>query len=158
MLGVTSGAPAVDILVAVAAGLTALGVIWRKGLQPIWRKGLQPIIRAAQKVNEALPVIVSIAEEFRPNGGGYGGGSLHDIITKMAADGEVLSEYAHAAKHETVNRLVALQGWQDIHGERLDRFVEETKTRFEELGAEVTTVKDDLAVVMTIIDRRDEPR
>lgn len=141
-----TGIPVVDVLVIVAVGLTAVGVIWRQFLRPI--------IRAAQKVNETLPTLMTIAEEFTPNGGS----SLHDIISKMAADAEVLGTYAHSAKHETVNRLAVLQGDQVLQGERLDGFIEETKTRFEELGAEVTSVKSDVGHVMTIIDRRGEPR
>lgn len=131
----TSGIPAVDVLVAVAAAITALGVIWKKGLRPI--------IRAAQRTEEALPVILSIAEEFKANGGS----SLRDSIDTIAREGEALSAYAHGFKHDFANRLAVVAGHQELLTERVDA-----------LSVEVRAVKDDVAEVKTIVDSRKEPR
>lgn len=131
----TSGVPAVDILVATAAGITALGVIWRKALRPI--------IRAARRTEETLPVILSIAEEFKANGGS----SLRDSIDTIAREGAALSEYAHGFKHDFANKLTVVAGHQELLTERVDALAEA-----------VETVKGQVAEVKQMVDRRGDTR
>lgn len=132
----------VDVLIVAAAVLTALGVIWRKGLRPI--------IHAARRAEETLPVILSIAEQFKANGGS----SLRDTLEQLGRDANELSQYAHGFRHEFVNKFTVLEGNQLLQAERLAA-----------LGAEVSEIKDDLAgvkndvgEVKTMVDRREEPR
>lgn len=131
----TTGVPAIDVVVAVAAVLTALGVIWRKGLRPI--------IHAAQRAEEALPILLSIAEEFRANGGS----SLKDALTELARDAKTLSDYAHGFRHEFVNKFAVLEGNHLLLAEKVDG-----------LSDEVAGVKTDVAEVKHIVDRREDPR
>lgn len=131
-----TGNPAVDWLIYIAAGVTAIGVIWRKFLGPI--------VYAARKAEEALPVIMDIAQEFRSNGGS----SLRDIIEDLRADASILSDYAHNTKHDTVNRLTVVAGHQDLLMEE----VAEIKT-------DVAAMKEDLNAVKIIVDPlRGEPQ
>ncbi|MDF1596935.1 MAG: hypothetical protein P1T08_12725 [Acidimicrobiia bacterium] len=75
-------------LAAGAAFLAVLGLAWQKGVIPAWR-GLRALVHAAdllagiaahtRDLPEALPVLMSIAEEFTPNGGL----TLVDRITRL---------------------------------------------------------------------------
>lgn len=124
----STGIPAVDIIVGIAAALTALGVIWRKGLRPI--------INAAHRTEEALPVILDIAREFRGNNGS----TLRDVIDHIAQEGAELNAYAHGFKHDFVNKLMVIDGRLELVEEKVDVFI------------------SDLAEVRKIVDRREEPR
>ncbi len=125
---VLTGNSVVDAILIGAAVLGSLGVIWQKFIHPI--------MRAAGKVNDTLPVLVQIADEFRPNNGH----SLHDVITQMRDDGRTLTAYAHDAKHQTVNRLIVVECKQALLAEQVDG------------------LKQDVAGIMAILDRRSEPR
>lgn len=59
---------------AVAAGIYGLYLIWTYGLCPVWRT-----MMAINHFAEALPVLLEIADEFKPNGGG----SLRDQIDEI---------------------------------------------------------------------------
>ena len=67
---------------AIAACTTAvigsLAVVWQKLLRPVLR-GIKGLVAIAAKVEDALPVLVQIAEQFRPNGGN----SLRDVINRI---------------------------------------------------------------------------
>lgn len=49
------------ILTGTAAGLTALGVVWRKAIRPA--------ARVIYLAGESFPVLLDIAKEFKPNQG-----------------------------------------------------------------------------------------
>lgn len=86
MLGaVTTGSTVVDVLVAVAAALTALSVIWAKALHPM--------VKLATLFNDIAPVIIDIGVEFR---GAEGKSTLRGIL------------------HDTNSRLTALSAWSEI--------------------------------------------
>lgn len=63
-----------QVLAAAAAFLVAVGVIWRKGVRPLLR-GLETLTHLA----DALPILLQIADEMRPNAGR----SLRDAIDRM---------------------------------------------------------------------------
>lgn len=62
----------------IAAALIAVGVIWAKGVRPIMRF-IRAIVRAADALEEAIPTLREIADEFKPNAGR----SLADVIHRM---------------------------------------------------------------------------
>lgn len=71
-----------------AAALTALGVIWRKGIKPAVRfisrlvhiaDALIEVTPHLRRLPDTLPVLTEIAMEFRPNGGA----SLRDSINRI---------------------------------------------------------------------------
>ena len=62
----------------IAAALIGLGVIWAKGVRPIMRF-IRATVRAADALEEAIPTLREIAEEFKPNDGR----SLVDVIHRM---------------------------------------------------------------------------
>ncbi len=62
----------------IAAGLIAVGVIWHKGVRPIMRF-IRATVRAADALEEAIPTLREIADEFKPNKGR----SLVDVIHRM---------------------------------------------------------------------------
>jgi hypothetical protein len=63
--------PVIEIIVGVAAAVSALGTIYRKGVRPV--------IRAAKAIDEIVPTLTEIAYEFRPNSGK----SLRDTIDRI---------------------------------------------------------------------------
>lgn len=89
VLGITH--PAVEVVAVlgiVAAGLTALGVIVQKGIRPFWRfsrrlfgivEDFYEVAPLLDELPEAIPVLLNIAEEFRPNGGL----SLRDAVNRI---------------------------------------------------------------------------
>lgn len=129
-----TGVPIVDVLIMTAAVLTALGVIWTKALRPI--------IHAAKRTEETLPVVLAIAREFEKNGGS----SLKDTIDSLSASAQELYEYTHGFKHDFVNWRTVLIGKQDLLEEKVD-----------ELSGEVSTIKQDVAQVKSIVDRQEHP-
>ncbi len=70
--------PMMTNVALIAAGLIAIGVIWAKGLRPIMRF-IRAIVRAADALEEAIPTLREIADEFKPNDGR----SLVDVIHRM---------------------------------------------------------------------------
>ena len=62
----------------IAAALIGLGVIWAKGVRPIMRF-IRATVRAADALEEAIPTLREIADEFKPNDGK----SLVDVIRRM---------------------------------------------------------------------------
>lgn len=140
----SSGVPAIDVIVAIAAGVTAIGVIWRKALRPI--------IHAAHRAEEALPVVLNIAQEFQANGGS----SLRDTIENMAADNKeelaVLSEYTHTSKHALENKLAVFAMKQDL----LTENVAGLGAGLSEVKSELEAVKSEVAEVKEIVGRSQE--
>lgn len=75
-------------LAALATVLVAFGIVFRKGIVPLWR-GLVALVHAVETLDaiagytaalpDALPVLMDIAEEFKPNGGS----SLVDRIDRL---------------------------------------------------------------------------
>ncbi len=81
-----------DIVIAAAAFVTAVGLLWRKTVRPFWR--------AINEIAEALPVLHDIAAEFRPNHGQ----SLRDTVNeiqKVAYEARALAQEAVNATHAT---------------------------------------------------------
>jgi hypothetical protein len=66
-----------DALVGIAAGLVALGIIWRYIVRPAWR-AVANGIKTAARVEKA---VVTIEAEFKPNGGS----SLRDAVNRIEA-------------------------------------------------------------------------
>ena len=50
-----------------AAAIIGLRTIWQKGALPVGR-GIRRIVHALDVLDDALPVWIEIADEFRPNG------------------------------------------------------------------------------------------
>jgi predicted glycoside hydrolase/deacetylase ChbG (UPF0249 family) len=137
-----TGIPAVDWLVVAAVAITAVGVIWRKLLRPV--------VHVFHQAEEVLPVILSIAKEFKANNGS----SLRDTLEALAKDAKELSQYAHGFKHDFVNRLTVLDGRQELLADKVDTLGTEVALVKGELG----TVKDDVQEVRAIVDSRRHPR
>ncbi len=74
----------------IAAGLIAIGVIWHKGVRPIMRF-IRATVRAADALEQAVPTLREIADEFKPNSGL----SLVDVIHRM--DNNIHTNAANAA-------------------------------------------------------------
>lgn len=51
----------------------------------LWRKQVRPMLRAIVRMDDAIPVLLGIADQFRPNAGH----SLHDRLTRI--EGQVSS-------------------------------------------------------------------
>jgi hypothetical protein len=62
----------------IGAILLSLGVVWTRGIRPVFRF-VAATVRAADALEEAVPVLKEIAEEFKPNHGT----SLKDTIQRM---------------------------------------------------------------------------
>lgn len=130
----SSGVPVIDVIVVIAAGITAIGVIWRQVLKPA--------NRIAHRVEEVLPVVMNIDT------------TLDNIAADSKEELRVLSEYTHNSKHALDGRLDALSMSQQYFTEQLAGFgaeLSEVKTGLEDVRSEVAEVKQ-------IVDRREEPR
>ena len=62
----------------IAVAIIGIGVIWHKGVRPIMRF-IRATVRAADALEEAIPTLREIADEFKPNAGR----SLVDVIHRM---------------------------------------------------------------------------
>lgn len=65
-------------LVAAAAALTATGVIWRKAVRPLIG-ALRAFVDGTERLSGALPTLIEIGEQFRPDSGS----TLYDIIGEI---------------------------------------------------------------------------
>ncbi len=115
MLAAVKGQRWADVLILTAAVVTALGVLWRKVLQPMGR-GAQTVER--------------IYAEFRPNGGG----SMRDSVDRtevevasLRAELETvrsklaeLHDYAHQWKHDQSGLIAGLTVRDEAITRRLD--------------------------------------
>ena len=72
------------VLLAVSAGLLAWLVVWQKGIVPVYRT-TKRLVRGIDRIADATPVLISIAEEFQPNGGH----SLRDAVDGKADKADV---------------------------------------------------------------------
>ena len=54
-------------------------VVFLLGLGRVWAKNVRPIIRAVVRIDEAVPVLLDIAAEFKPNSGS----TLHDRLVRI---------------------------------------------------------------------------
>ncbi len=117
------GAPHwVEVLVIVAAALGALAVIWRKGLLPVVK-----FFRAVDRIAEAMPVLIEIADEFKPNGGASLRDSFDRIEVSMV-EGRAVAVEERAAMTTSLERIgrqldehLALPSWASERGEVLPR-------------------------------------
>lgn len=90
--------PTVQFFVGIAAGLTALGVIWRQAIRPAIRGGKR-IAHGIGVVADAAPVLLAIAQDYSTNGGS----SLRDSqdrIEATLADRVAIFDRIEAAQHE----------------------------------------------------------
>jgi hypothetical protein len=74
----------VNAFFVVVIGIAAFIVAW----QTIWKRFLVPLARFVKgviRIADATPVLVQIAEEFRPNGGGTVRDTVDRIETKVGA-------------------------------------------------------------------------
>lgn len=62
----------------IAGAVTGLGVIWKRGVKPVLRF-IRATVHAADALDETLPVLREIAEEFKPNHGT----SLKDVVERL---------------------------------------------------------------------------
>lgn len=110
-----------QIMLWVAAGLTALGVIFYKGIRPVSRfitetEQTVPILREiTEKLNDPklIDVIVAIAKEFQSNSGT----SLRDVINRI--------ETAAVEAKKVTDRLTATidSSFQDRDRDQMARLV-----------------------------------
>ena len=70
-------------LVTVAAGITAVGVIWRKAIRPLMCAA-RAFAEGTERLTGALPTLLEMSEQFRPDSGT----SLYDIIGSIRDAGE----------------------------------------------------------------------
>lgn len=100
MLAALTGTVWLDCLIGSAAGLTALGTIWRKGLRPF--------LHACRTIADYGATLTEIAQEFKPNHGT----SLKDQMT--ATQNAVADTRAVVDRH---------MGEAIAHNKRLEDFV-----------------------------------
>lgn len=101
--------PVVSVPAAVAAALVAYGIIYRKGIKPLLH-----FFHAIGRIADATPILVTMAEEFHPNGGG----SLRDIVDRIEAKVDEAVVVAETTKTHLDARLeehLRLPAW---HRER----------------------------------------
>lgn len=111
VIGAVTSLWQVDVLVAVAAGLTAVTVIWRKAIAPV--------VRAAALVAETAPTLVAIGQEFRADGNGSLRSAVDRIEGKADKAAVAAAEAARAAlvavtvsnntREEVTARLVRIE-------------------------------------------------
>jgi hypothetical protein len=132
--------PWVDGIVTGAAILTALGVIWRQAFRPVWR-GLR-------RIEEAVPILLAITEQFEPNGGN----SLRDTVDRIEArlvDGkaqmdsqgkklDALHKYSHDARHERISQIEGLRKFD----EAINRKVDTLAAKLEPVPDQVTDIQE----------------
>lgn len=75
----------IDWVIAAAALLTALTVIWRKFVRPL--------VHAANLIADAAPVLLAIAAEFQPNHGT----SLRDVVNRIEEKADTAATLAGTA-------------------------------------------------------------
>jgi hypothetical protein len=94
----------VEALGATAASIVAVGVIWQKGVRPMWR-AKKAVSRAIHAIEQAGPVLLAIAEEFKPDHGE----SLRDRIDSIDHKADIAATAALEAKDlaDDATRLVA---------------------------------------------------
>jgi hypothetical protein len=131
--------PWVDGIVMGAAVLTALGVIWRQAFRPVWR-GLR-------RLEEAVPIMLAITEQFETNGGS----SLRDTVDRIEArlvDGKAqideqgrqiseLHQYSHNARHERIGQMEGLR----LFAEATNRKVDDLAAKLEPVPDQVTDIQ-----------------
>jgi hypothetical protein len=95
------------VIIGIAAFIVAWQTIWKRFLVPLFMFG-----RGVIRIADATPILVQIAEEFRPNGGG----SVRDVVdrieTKVDNAAQLVREATDswAADRESVlRRLVVVE-------------------------------------------------
>jgi hypothetical protein len=88
-------------IVASAAAVAALGVLWRSVVRPA-----RTIARIYVGVEEALPILREVVEQVRNDHGS----SLRDHIERTEERIEALETYVHEQSHRTLNHLAVLRG------------------------------------------------
>lgn len=107
--------PVVAIPAAVAALLIAYSVIWRKGIIPIYH-----FFQDVKRIAVATPILVEIAEEFRPNGGN----SLRDVVERIESkvdDAVVVAETTKTTVDERWEEHLRLPAWNTERDDVLHR-------------------------------------
>lgn len=79
-----------------SAALIGLGVVWNKGIFPML-KFVRATVRAADALEETLPILREVAADFRPNDGR----SLGDTVRRM--DRNIATNFKNVA---TIYRAV----------------------------------------------------
>lgn len=82
MTGITE----VDVIIIIAAVLTAVGVIWRKAIRPV--------VKAAALFMATAPTLVEIAQEFKDDGNG----SLRSVVNRIESKADKAAALAAEAK------------------------------------------------------------
>lgn len=98
-----------DYIIIGAAVLTALGVVWRYVAAPLWRTG--------RLVEEAVPVLLSIAKEFERDGGNTlkdDINALGDRIRTMEDEQTAFQTYVHRRFHDLLNLMQVLRHSMDL--------------------------------------------
>lgn len=114
-------------LVAVAAIITALGVIWLKAVKPGWRK-FRAGVHMVQRVTQAADRLLAFAEEqLRSNGGS----TFKDQIDRI--DAVTLG-----------NRKSAEEHWRKLD-QRLSEVAQLVEARHGEVTARLSTIEKHLA-------------
>jgi hypothetical protein len=140
----------IEILVIVAA---ALGAVWT-----IWKKGVQPTVgffRAVERIAEATPTLVTIAEEFNPNGGGSLRDAVDRIETKVdqaAAKVEEAAEMTFAHRATLDQMAMRLEGHLSLPAWNQER--EEVLAR---LGALVERQAFMISAIIDVLRMTDSP-
>lgn len=107
--------PVVSIPAAIAALLIAYGVIWRKGLVPIYH-----FFQDVKRIAVATPILVEIAEEFRPNGGN----SLRDVVERIESkvdDAVIVAETTKTTLEDRWEEHLTLPAWHQERDDVLSR-------------------------------------
>lgn len=95
--------PGVQLLLATAAVITAVGVIWRKAIKPVVRG-----------VQEVMVYVAAIHAEFQPNGGE----STRDRLDRIEINQETTVHAVHRleARVSNLEFIVGVRREEIIHG------------------------------------------
>jgi uncharacterized alpha-E superfamily protein len=85
-----------EVLAWIAGGLTAVGIIWSKGIIPAaaW---IRRTVERGKNLARIIDTLADIAAQFRPNGGN----SLHDNIASIKVDVAQVKRDTEALKQDT---------------------------------------------------------
>ena len=97
----------------VTGAIVALGAI----IGFFWRKIVKPLAR----IEHAMPILLEIADEFKPNGGG----SLRDTVNRIET---ASTTAAHKAEH-VATALATHDAWERSERRRQHRRTDDTTTK-----------------------------
>ena len=141
-----------DLVIAAAAVVGALGVLWKKVLKPIVHG-----FAAAEKV---VPVLLTIAAEFAPNGGSSLKDSLdrievrltqgRDQIVELVSGQVVLAQGQATMKAELAGQTVKLDTLHDYAHDTNHQ----TKTTLEQMAVSYEGIVHQLDKLDTVVDEQ----